>query len=334
MPGSSPIEELTAAVEEVRRVLSKLYTSNADPAGRQPLNEVEAILAEQLQAVRQLFQPTPLTAHDQRVQPQPSSDIWPRGQRLQPLQQHQSVLQSDYMGIAPALSSSTTAPLQKVQKKSHQMVPATTQAVTVPPISSTIVIPVQVNQPVNLPPKSKNKHRYLELSPAEIRKVAKRQFRCIGMQFMDDEDQFDTSTGVVTCIVKHKKSQALVFKYWNHQVHDTEPTNEADFEYINVDHAVSNCKWSKHRSVAKRIAAALVTARILDDEFRNRGPTRSITKRDKKRNKLARANAAREQRVPEPNMVTAPPILTLHQNYEALSENAMQKVSQQARQCI
>ena len=111
---------------------------------------------------------------------------------------------------------------------------------------------------------------------------------------MDDEDQFDTTTGVVTCIVKHKKSQALVFKYWNHHVHDTEPTNEADFEYINVDHAVSNCKWSKHKSVAKRIAAALVTARTLDDEFRNRGPTRSITKRAKKRNKLASANASRK----------------------------------------
>ena len=153
------------------------------------------------------------------------------------------------------------------------------------------------------------------------------------MQFVDDEDQFDTTTGVVTCIVKHKKSQALVFKYWNHQVHDTKPTDEADFEYINVDHAISNCKWSKHRSVTKRIAAALVTARILDDEFRNRGPTRSNNKRAKK-SKLAQANAALKQRVPEPNIVTAPPILTLHQNYEALSEHAMRKVSQQARQCI
>ena len=94
-------------------------------------------------------------------------------------------------------------------------------------------------------------------------------------------------------------------------------------------HTASNSNaWSKHRSVTKRIAAALVTARILDEEFRNRGPTRSINKRAKKRNKLARATAALEHRVLEPNIVTAPPILTLHSNYEALSENAMQKVSQ------
>ena len=92
---------------------------------------------------------------------------------------------------------------------------------------------------------------------------------------MDDEDQFDTATGVVTGIVRHKKSKALVFKYWNHQVHDVEPVDESDFEFINVDHAVSNCKWSKHQCATKRIAAAMVTARIVDDEFRNLGPTRN-----------------------------------------------------------
>ena len=89
------------------------------------------------------------------------------------------------------------------------------------------------------------------------------------MQFMDDEDPFDTATGVVTGIVRHKKSKALVFKYWNHQVHDAEPVDESDFEFINVNHAVNNCKWSKHQSATKRLAAAMVTARTLDDEFRN-----------------------------------------------------------------
>ena len=60
------------------------------------------------------------------------------------------------------------------------------------------------------------------------------------------------------------------------------------------------------------MAAALVTARIADDEFRNLGPTRNSTRQSKKRNNLARTIAALEQRVPETHIVTAPPILTLH----------------------
>ena len=59
------------------------------------------------------------------------------------------------------------------------------------------------------------------------------------MQFMDDENQFDTATGVVTGIVRHKKSKALIFKYWNHQVHDVKPVDESDFEFINVDQSAT-----------------------------------------------------------------------------------------------
>jgi hypothetical protein len=335
MPGSSPIEELTAAVENIRRILTKLFASNADPSGRQPIQEAEAILAEQLQAVRQLFQPSPLTPNDQRVQPQPLLETWPRGQQLQPLLQHQSVLQSDHTGIAPALPPSTTAPLQRVQKRTPQKKSASTKEVAAPPTNSnTLIIPVRPGQPVTLPPKPKNKHRYLDLTPVEIRKISKQKFNRIGMQFLDDEDQFDTITGVVTCIQRHKKSKALVFKYWNHHVFDTEPVDESDFEHINVDHAVNNCKWSKHQSATKRIALALETARIADENFRNLGPTRNSIKQAKKRNKLARANAALEQRVLEPILVTAPPIQKRYKNYEALSDEAMQKVSQQAKQCI
>ena len=116
MPGSSPIEELIAAVGDVRRILTKLSTLNADPAGHQPMQEAEAILAEQLRDVRKLFQPTTLTEQDQKAQPQPSSSIWPRAQQL-PLLQHQSVLQSAPTSIAPALPLNVTEPLPRVQKK-------------------------------------------------------------------------------------------------------------------------------------------------------------------------------------------------------------------------
>ena len=112
------------------------------------------------------------------------------------------MLQSAPTGIALPLPLSTTAPKQRVQR---QLVPAVTQAFTGPLVNShNLVIPVRANQPVHLPPKAKNKHRYIDLSPNEIRKIPMQKFKCIGMQFMDDEDQFDTVTGVVKCIVRHK----------------------------------------------------------------------------------------------------------------------------------
>ena len=73
MPGFSPIEELTAAVESVKRILNKLFSAEAGSNNRQPLQEAEATLAEQLSTIRQLFQPD---AHEQRVEQQPS-DNWP-----------------------------------------------------------------------------------------------------------------------------------------------------------------------------------------------------------------------------------------------------------------
>ena len=87
------------AVESVKRILNKLLSAEAGSNNRKPLQEAEATLAEQLSTIRQLFQPD---AHEQRVEQQPS-DTWPRGQQLQPLQQHQLLLQTPPSGIAPAL---------------------------------------------------------------------------------------------------------------------------------------------------------------------------------------------------------------------------------------
>ena len=59
---------------------------------------------------------------------------------------------------------------------------------------------------------------YLALSPVEINNIVKPKFKCVGMQFIDDEDPLDVA--VVTSIVRHKKSKKLTFKYWNHQILD------------------------------------------------------------------------------------------------------------------
>jgi len=122
MPGSSVIEELTAAVESVRMALTKLTTTQADPTSRQPLQEAELVLAEQLRAVRQLFQPNvPAVEPEQRVAELPSASTWPRGQQLQPVQQqHQLVLQRAHTGIAPALPPDTAAPFQECQQSHSQ----------------------------------------------------------------------------------------------------------------------------------------------------------------------------------------------------------------------
>jgi Reverse transcriptase (RNA-dependent DNA polymerase) len=308
MPGTSLIEELTASVDGVRRSLAKLLSSNADPTSRQPLQEAEDILAEQLRAVRQLFQHITPTEPEQRVPELPSASTWPRGQQLQPVQpvqQHQLVLQRAHTGIAPALPSDITAPLQRVLAAPRQRVPTasrqravTLPAATLPAVTLTavpslinnnlptvqagpIVIPFRPNQPAHLPPKPRNMHQYFTLSPAEIHKISKPKFKCVGMQFVDDADPQDTSSGVVTSIVRHKKSNKLAYKFWDHHIFDSEPTDQSAFDYINVNYAVTNCKWSKYRSVVAH-GANLVAA---EDTYRNRLPSAKQRKRSKQRNR-------------------------------------------------
>ena len=307
MPGTSLVEELTAAVEGVRRSLTKLLAGNSDPTARQPLQEAEEVLAEQLRAVRQLFQHTTPAVPELSVTELPSASIWPRGQLLQPVPQHQLVLQRAHTGIAPALPPDITAPLQRVpavprqrvqtpllqrvQTPPLQRVPVDTQPVVTPaaivPSSNNnlttlhvdpIVLPLRPNQPSCLPPRLRNMHQYFTLTPAEIHKVSKPKFKCVGMQFLDDADPQDTSTGVVTSIVRHKKSNKLVYKYWNHHTFDSEPTDPSSFDYINVNYAVTHCKWSKYRPMSSNIANAVA----IEDTFRNRGPSRSSIRRAKR----------------------------------------------------
>ena len=80
----------------------------------------------------------------------------------------------------------------------------------------------------------------------------------------------------------------LTFKYWNHQLLDQEPTDSSAFDYIGLNYAVGNCKWSKYRS----IATVITTALLAEELYRNRGPTRNSFKRAKqrkrKREKLGR----------------------------------------------
>jgi hypothetical protein len=150
MPGTSRlIEELTASVEGVQRVLTNLLTANSDPQARQPLRDTKEILAEKLRAVPQLFHSIPPTVTEQRVPELSSASIWPRRQQLQPLQQHQAVVQRAHTSIAPALQPDTTAPLQRVPATPLQSTPAAVSRQRVPtvilPAVTFTVVPSSIN---------------------------------------------------------------------------------------------------------------------------------------------------------------------------------------------
>jgi hypothetical protein len=79
------------------------------------------------------------------------------------------------------------------------------------------------------------------LSQREIHKVDKVKVKCIGMQFLDATDPKDTYTGIIVGIVRHKKSNKLAYKYWDHTIHATVPKIEASFDYMDVNYATKHC---------------------------------------------------------------------------------------------
>ena len=265
MPGSSQIEELTAAVTDVRNLLKNL----AGTPSRNLQPDVDSAISEQLRDVRALFSP-PIAGSS-------NDAFWPRGQEV--LQLNPTPIR-----IADALPDTNPAIPQRVPIAQSQRVPTvqpqrvpTGQLQRVPAVQpqrvptdqhqrvptahtnapTSITLPLQVNQQVRPPTKPRNRHQYFDLSDAEVNKLPKITFNHIGKQFVDDEDPFDTATGVITNIVRHKKSRKLAFKYWNHQLHDREPSSPADFDYIDVKYAMSKCKWLKYKPRAAFIAASV-----------------------------------------------------------------------------
>ena len=77
MPGSSPIEELTAAIDDIQRAINKINDNAGYAHIKQPLGTVADTLSQQLKAMRDLFQPQASTA-PQNTQLQ--QDTWPRAQ--------------------------------------------------------------------------------------------------------------------------------------------------------------------------------------------------------------------------------------------------------------
>jgi hypothetical protein len=273
MPGSSPIEELTVVVNDVRSILKKL--ADIPSSDLQP--GVDKALAEQLRDVRNLFCPPAVESIN--------NDIWPRGQQVVPRS-------PTHLRIADALPDTIPAPLQRVPTVQPQRVPTEElpRVPTVQPnVPTSIIVPLRVNQQVRPLTKARCRHHYFDLSDAEVNKIPKAKFNRIGKLFVDDDDPLDTATGVVTGIVRHKKSRKLAFKYWNHQLHDSEPSSPADFEYIDINHAMSKGKWSKYKPIALHIAATAV----LEESYRNMGISRNSKKKARQRQRYVPWNHKR-----------------------------------------
>ncbi len=295
MPGSSHIEELTAAVTDVRNLLRTM--DNENPVTQQP--GIDRAQVEQLREIRNLFSPPPTG--------QPNTDIWPRGQQL-PYNNHVNLRIADALPDYPApLQRVSTSQSQRVSASSPQKLstvqPQRVQVPTVPlqrvqtDFPADITIQLQPNQQVRPPLKLKSKHHYLKLSDADINKLPKSTFRCIGKQFVDDEDPADTTAGVAVGIERHKKSRKLVFKYWNHHIHDIEPNSPFDYDYIDVKYAVSKCKWSKYKPTITRIAAVVT----VEEGYRNAGISKNSKKKARQRQRYVPwwhkcSNAAAELR--------------------------------------
>ena len=333
MPGSSPIEELTAAIDDIQRAINKINDNAGYAHIKQPLGTVADTLTQQLKAMRDLFQPQASTA-PQNTQMQ--QETWPRAQIVPgpkaPLQRVKlpsiqsapvTIVEAPPQGahlqapsdpvvtlhVAPADPPSVTLPIggnttnqnsitgqfQRVKTKqgSKQKQPKPANNITQEPIlvPSQVVIPVNSQQIIALPTKTKSQHSYWPLTLTEIKKLPSATIKKVGMKFIDNKDPADVCAGIVESIVRHKKSKKLAFKYWDHNIHSSVPKKAKDFEYLNLKYALEECTWSKVQSVALLAAASVLSEQV----FLNRGPTRNAIKKAKQRDRpwwILRANAA------------------------------------------
>jgi len=245
MPGSSPIEELTAAITDIERALIRIADIPALAHSRQPITDAASTIANQIRGIADLFRPPPISIT--KLEPPPGFTLADKGppRSLVPSNTVQSVvaqinpvLQPTPATQSPATMQQQTAPLQRVYAAAP--IPTTTASTAA---NSQMIIPVQPNQVVTMPRKARSRHSYLVLSPAEIHRVTRVTVDCIGMQFSDDSDPTDSVVGTVTNILRHRKTRKLVFQYWDHAVHGSAPTRPADFDYIDTKYAVAACKW-------------------------------------------------------------------------------------------
>ena len=126
MPGSSPIEELTAALSDIERALVRMTNTPALSNSRQPISEAATIVSQQIRAMAELFQKPQATIADTtavpvRAQAPPGFTWADMGPPRSPAQQLYSVplwrvpamsVPVVNMHVPPPFQTGATQPLQ------------------------------------------------------------------------------------------------------------------------------------------------------------------------------------------------------------------------------
>jgi hypothetical protein len=143
------------------------------------------------------------------------------------------------------------------------------------------VLPVDNKTQLVNPKRQRLTNQYLELSPREINTLSKRTISKLNMRFVDDKDSNDIAYGIITKVVKHKKSNKLQYQYYNDHDFDEPPKDKNDYSYINIKYCLDNCKFEK----VKPLIASLATYINAENKVYNLGSLLSKTQR---RNKIRR----------------------------------------------
>ena len=80
----------------------------------------------------------------------------------------------------------------------------------------------------------------------------------IGQYFIDTTDAPEIIEGIITTIVRERKSRSLCYKYYDSNLFATAPRNKDKFEYIVVKWELSNVKFSKSKPTMQAIANSII----------------------------------------------------------------------------
>jgi hypothetical protein len=136
---------------------------------------------------------------------------------------------------------------------------------------------------------------YVSLSESEMHKLPAATVNKIGQYFVDTTDAPEIIEGIITTIVRERKSRSLCYKYYDSNMYASAPRNKDKFEYIVVKWALPNVKFSKSKPILQAIANAIVN----EQKFLNNGPgprpKRNYSRTKSHRNRAPRVVPATRQ---------------------------------------
>ena len=86
-----------------------------------------------------------------------------------------------------------------------------------------------IKPPTMNPKRQRLVNQYIDLTTKETNNLNKKIVNKLGMKFLDNKDPEDFVCGLITKIVKHKKSNMLQFQYYDDSAFTEIPTNKNNF---------------------------------------------------------------------------------------------------------